>query len=217
MGIEPHREAAAPDWHPDPAGRHQYRYWDGKSWTDHVSDNGQQAVDPLGAALGQSGTKESDDAVPETASEPVLLTIRNARDAGLPTIPLVNVYLTDRRMLVEYLTSRKQIGAYLAGGVVGTVIAGNVQAKRVKEADSPVRTTVDEILHSPNEVRAIDYCDVTKMLLRRNRGDTAVLTLRSTHPTLNASKSVGINFGSEMFDEASELLVRMMPGRVTVK
>jgi uncharacterized protein YxjI len=34
-------------WHPDPMGRHQLRYWDGKAWTDHVSDNGVQATDPL--------------------------------------------------------------------------------------------------------------------------------------------------------------------------
>ena len=34
-------------WHPDPMGRHQLRYWDGKVWTDHVSDNGVQATDPL--------------------------------------------------------------------------------------------------------------------------------------------------------------------------
>ena len=34
-------------WHPDPMGRHQLRYWDGKAWTDHVSDNGVQGTDPL--------------------------------------------------------------------------------------------------------------------------------------------------------------------------
>ena len=34
-------------WHADPMGRHQLRYWDGKMWTDHVSDNGVQSTDPL--------------------------------------------------------------------------------------------------------------------------------------------------------------------------
>ena len=34
-------------WHPDPMARHQLRYWDGKVWTDHVSDNGVQGTDPL--------------------------------------------------------------------------------------------------------------------------------------------------------------------------
>ncbi len=34
-------------WHADPTGRHQYRYWDGQNWTDHVSDNGIQSTDPI--------------------------------------------------------------------------------------------------------------------------------------------------------------------------
>jgi Scramblase/Protein of unknown function (DUF2510) len=34
-------------WHPDPMGRHQLRYWDGQAWTEHVSTNGSQTVDPL--------------------------------------------------------------------------------------------------------------------------------------------------------------------------
>jgi len=32
-------------WHPDPTGRHQLRYWDGQDWTEHVSDQGVQALD----------------------------------------------------------------------------------------------------------------------------------------------------------------------------
>lgn len=33
-------------WHPDPAGRHEQRYWDGNAWTDHVMDKGQPGSDP---------------------------------------------------------------------------------------------------------------------------------------------------------------------------
>ncbi len=33
-------------WLPDPTKRHQYRYWDGSAWTEHVADNGVQSVDP---------------------------------------------------------------------------------------------------------------------------------------------------------------------------
>jgi Protein of unknown function (DUF2510) len=36
-----------PEWARDPSGRHQYRWWDGTSWTDHVADNGQESADPL--------------------------------------------------------------------------------------------------------------------------------------------------------------------------
>ena len=34
-------------WHTDPMARHQLRYWDGTKWTEHVSDNGVQSIDPL--------------------------------------------------------------------------------------------------------------------------------------------------------------------------
>jgi hypothetical protein len=30
--------ASSPNWLPDPSGRHRWRWWDGRSWTDHVSD-----------------------------------------------------------------------------------------------------------------------------------------------------------------------------------
>ena len=36
-------------WHPDPARAHELRYFDGAAWTDHVSDGGVVAVDPLPA------------------------------------------------------------------------------------------------------------------------------------------------------------------------
>lgn len=34
-------------WHPDPTGRHQHRYWDGRSWTEHVASNGATSTDPM--------------------------------------------------------------------------------------------------------------------------------------------------------------------------
>jgi hypothetical protein len=36
-----------PMWGPDPSGRHEFRYWDGTTWTDWVSDKGTQNRDPL--------------------------------------------------------------------------------------------------------------------------------------------------------------------------
>jgi hypothetical protein len=42
--------AAAPavpaGWYADPAGRFELRYWDGTTWTEHVSRAGQQFTDP---------------------------------------------------------------------------------------------------------------------------------------------------------------------------
>lgn len=33
-------------WYPDPDGRHEYRYWDGSTWTGHAGDNGATTWDP---------------------------------------------------------------------------------------------------------------------------------------------------------------------------
>jgi uncharacterized protein YxjI len=36
-----------PGWYADPYRRHQVRYWDGSSWTEHVGDDGNQGVDAI--------------------------------------------------------------------------------------------------------------------------------------------------------------------------
>jgi uncharacterized RDD family membrane protein YckC len=41
-------------WAPDPLGRHEYRYWDGAQWTEHVSDGGVVSADPPIASPAQS-------------------------------------------------------------------------------------------------------------------------------------------------------------------
>ena len=33
-------------WYKDPSGRFELRYWNGTTWTEHVSRNGQQFTDP---------------------------------------------------------------------------------------------------------------------------------------------------------------------------
>lgn len=33
--------AAAADWYPDPQGQHEFRFFDGRQWTSHVSTGGQ--------------------------------------------------------------------------------------------------------------------------------------------------------------------------------
>ncbi len=39
--------AMSADWYPDPSGRHQVRYWDGSSWTDHIANAGVAGAEPL--------------------------------------------------------------------------------------------------------------------------------------------------------------------------
>lgn len=49
--LPPPPGSAAPavpaGWHPDPSGRHQYRWWAGSVWTDAVQTNGTTTTDPL--------------------------------------------------------------------------------------------------------------------------------------------------------------------------
>ena len=40
-------QRVAGSWQADPLGRHQYRWWDGTVWTDHVADAGRAGIDPL--------------------------------------------------------------------------------------------------------------------------------------------------------------------------
>jgi Protein of unknown function (DUF2510) len=45
--AEPAATPAVPaGWYADPAGRFELRYWDGTTWTEHVSRTGQQFTDP---------------------------------------------------------------------------------------------------------------------------------------------------------------------------
>jgi hypothetical protein len=41
-------DAGSPaQWHPDPSGHHQLRWWDGANWSDQVSDDGVASSDPV--------------------------------------------------------------------------------------------------------------------------------------------------------------------------
>lgn len=44
--AEPAAAAAPAGWYADPSSRFELRYWDGSTWTEHVSRGGQQFTDP---------------------------------------------------------------------------------------------------------------------------------------------------------------------------
>lgn len=46
-------------WQPDPERRYDYRWWDGSTWTDQVSQQGQVFSAPLGGAAGAQGGRPS--------------------------------------------------------------------------------------------------------------------------------------------------------------
>lgn len=41
---------AGASWYADPTSRHELRYWDGRAWTDQVTDQGRQGLDPIEAS-----------------------------------------------------------------------------------------------------------------------------------------------------------------------
>lgn len=47
----------AADWYPDPTHRHELRYWDGATWTDHISDHGATGTDPVDQPGAPSGSR----------------------------------------------------------------------------------------------------------------------------------------------------------------
>jgi uncharacterized protein YxjI len=47
------------NWYPDPTGRHELRYFDGAAWTDHVSDRGITAIDPVAGPPAPTQTPDS--------------------------------------------------------------------------------------------------------------------------------------------------------------
>lgn len=64
------REVTDAGWHPDPAGRHELRYWNGTAWTDDVSDRGTTGKDPLSATPPQPGAGEPQVSQPEPQAQP---------------------------------------------------------------------------------------------------------------------------------------------------
>jgi len=72
-----------PDWYPDPMGRHEYRYWDGTDWTEHVSSHGRQSVDPLTQPAKTVSGQQSSDKV----QDQVQRHLRQAEKRGAPTVP----------------------------------------------------------------------------------------------------------------------------------
>jgi hypothetical protein len=47
LPAAPTLASVSPRWAPDPSGRHEFRYWDGRTWTPTVADNGVTSIDRL--------------------------------------------------------------------------------------------------------------------------------------------------------------------------
>jgi uncharacterized membrane protein YeaQ/YmgE (transglycosylase-associated protein family) len=47
--VLPVADEVGAGWHHDPTGRHQWRWWDGNAWTEHVASGGVASTDPIGS------------------------------------------------------------------------------------------------------------------------------------------------------------------------
>jgi hypothetical protein len=56
VGVE--APAFDSDWYPDPTGRHEHRYFDGTSWTEHVADNARLTRDLIIGDASSDATAE---------------------------------------------------------------------------------------------------------------------------------------------------------------
>ncbi|OLO98971.1 Tellurium resistance protein [Mycolicibacterium porcinum] len=59
-----------PGWLPDPDGRYEYRWWDGHSWTDQVSHQGQPGRAPLATPPQQAQPQPQQPRQPEAPAQP---------------------------------------------------------------------------------------------------------------------------------------------------
>jgi uncharacterized membrane protein YhaH (DUF805 family) len=73
------------DWYPDPVGRHQYRFYDGAHWTDHVADDGRVQLDPLNPAppLEPTLLTPADVAPTPQPERPITVSPRSGQPAGV--------------------------------------------------------------------------------------------------------------------------------------
>jgi uncharacterized protein (AIM24 family) len=58
----------AGSWQPDPDGRFEYRWWDGRHWTEHVSHQGQVGTAPMAGAPAPQAPQEPRAQAPQAAT-----------------------------------------------------------------------------------------------------------------------------------------------------
>ena len=107
-----------PAWHPDPTGRHQYRWWDGSTWSDVVADHGIETRDPYEPTSGvriisigtTPGREDEWDQTAQVPSPTVEMPFELPRDQAEP-------------LYASIPTSRsRHLGRWLTGGAVLAVL-----------------------------------------------------------------------------------------------
>ena len=197
---------AKPGWYQDPAGRHQYRYWDGGAWTADVADSDQVSTDPLdGPGSGQTAAST---VTTNATAERILLVMQKATDVAWGGF--MNLYLTDRRFVVDKVMGTIA-GAGLVAGVAGLVIASDIARQRGERAIALGRTP-DEVLRSASGNYAIDYSSVSRLVLKRK----ALPVGYSRCKIDSYQKSVTLAFKREYFDQVADIMRQTLGNKVEV-
>ncbi|MFM7270830.1 MAG: pentapeptide repeat-containing protein [Actinomycetes bacterium] len=119
-------------WHADPNGRHEYRYFDGTIWTEHVADAGVVGADPTEGAV---GTPPSVPAPPQRPARPGAAAFV-PDEAIQPGAYLFGVDLSGRDLSCRDLSGINLTGSNLTGASLnGSCLAGATML-RVRAARS---------------------------------------------------------------------------------
>ncbi len=163
---------AEPNWYPDPSRRHELRFWDGTTWTPHVSDAGTVSLDDASDAMGV-GTIVAGTTPAEAVREQVHGT--GMRGAGLPAgdptvAPARGGTLFDEPVLVvnqkaKLIELTNQYAVYNGTGTqIGSVSqVGQSAAKKVLRA----LTSLDQFMTTRLEVT--DMAGTVLLALTRPR------------------------------------------------
>ena len=106
----------AAGWYRDPMSRHEYRYWDGAAWTEHVSDRGVVGNDLVGSAPPVAPVM-----FPAGYASSTVPAAPGAVVTAVPT-PIVLPYAAPARRAVA-TTPTFTVGAVVAALGVGTYVA----------------------------------------------------------------------------------------------
>ena len=148
----------AAGWHPDPFGRHQLRYWDGKTWTAHVSNNGVAASDsPL--------PSPQQNVVAPAVVAPAVVAPSTAPDA--PRKSKGKWILIGGLAVVVII-----VIAAVAGGSGGTSSSGGGGSFKIRIADQAVFLAGDygSLFRLADDTNAPGYCDDAAQSLQEASG-----------------------------------------------
>lgn len=136
-------DAPAADWYPDPSGRFQFRYWDGGSWTGHVSTDGATDWDPPAEDAEQGAGEESQPSTSQPSADR-----QQADESAYAPQPAAQESGTQEPAAHEQAAHRAADEPAAAQG--GTIEEGepsdtNLVANQRADVDDDVKAWLDEV------------------------------------------------------------------------